>query len=576
MSIPSSNHFLDQLLWKRVLIIWLIVVALVRFINLGFVDLQGWDEGLFALRSASIVHFGDWFDQTQYVPGGLATSCYPPLTFWTTAAFYKTLGANEWTTRLTSALFGAGSVILIVSLMRRITSLTASLFGGILLGTNLFYGFLSRQGQLDVAYCFFLLLSLHGWVIWSEDRNRRQGLTLVAIGTCGAFMSKILVGFYIPLILVLLEAIDMRKEWRWSRVFTLCSAVCAGVVIALPWHILMYMRYGAAFLDAFFGLHVLRRVASPLEGHNPWLGPLFYLNQLFVRYPESGFAVGFFVAVLFNRATSRISSRMLIIVLTWSAVVSAIITVMATRLAQYSLPLAIPFALLGGEVLGLLTSGSLSRKSSVVVLGVFALGALWSSLWPLRAYVKANIFGMHEVGFPVPLPWPMLLIAIASACFTFVFILQRSPKNWPLTARFAGIVLLLLFTFRFVYEVTVNDRTQYNIGTKDIAALLRHERAQRVIYLGEDLNPALDVYLKGWNEWSTAVTLDFYLSTSTALATKSTFVSPPNPGEVTFLVEERRIAADSLFVNANALKGDRFPLFSNTAYNVYDVTASTQ
>ena len=170
----------------------------------------------------------------------------------------------------------------------------------------------------------------------------------------------------------------------------------------------------------------------------------------------------------------------------------------------------------------------------------------------------------------------MLLIAIASACFTFVFILQRSPKNWPLTARFAGIVLLLLFTFRFVYEVTVNDRTQYNIGTKDIAALLRHERAQRVIYLGEDLNPALDVYLKGWNEWSTAVTLDFYLSTSTALATKSTFVSPPNPGEVTFLVEERRIAADSLFVNANALKGDRFPLFSNTAYNVYDVTASTQ
>lgn len=574
MSSPTGYRFLDPLLRARVLVIWVIVVALARFINLGFVDLQGWDEGLYALRSASIVHFGDWIDQTPHVPGGLATSCYPPLTFWTTAVFYKAFGASEWTTRLTSALFGAGSVLLLVLLVRRIASVTASFFSGILLGTNLFCTFLSRQGQLDIAYIFFILLSIHGWVRWSDDRTQLRGLILIAIGTCGAFMSKILVGLYVPLILLLLDAVDMRKEWRWSRLVKICLAVAAGMVIALPWHVLMFLRYGQGFLDTFLGLHLVQRLASPIEGHNPALGPFFYINQVIVRYPESSLAIGFIVLLFFKEITNGLMHKVLAIALVPGAVVFAIITVMATKIPQYSLPLVIPIALLGGCMLDLLLSGSLTRRASIILSAIVSLAATWSALWPLRVYIKTGVLGIQEPGSYAAFPWIMLLIAAVSCCFTIVMVVRRTQRESKHTERLFVIALMMLFTLRLLIEVTVTDQTQYDIGTKRIAALLRKGHAQRVIYIGKDLNPALEVYLKGWDEWRTDVALDSYLSESTALASKSTSIGVPRFGEVTLLVEEKRITDDEHFTNVSAARGNRLPLFTNPWYRVYDVTAS--
>ena len=110
MESPPLNHAARFLVHPRFLFGCVIIVSLIRFVNLGFPDLQAWDEGVYALRSASIVHFGDWLDQTSHVPGGLTITCHPPLTFWTSAVLYRVFGASEWATRCTSALFGAGSV----------------------------------------------------------------------------------------------------------------------------------------------------------------------------------------------------------------------------------------------------------------------------------------------------------------------------------------------------------------------------------------------------------------------------------------------------------------------------------
>jgi hypothetical protein len=84
--------------------------------------------------------------------------------------------------------------------------------------------------------------------------------------------------------------------------------------------------------------------------------------------------------------------------------------------------------------------------------------------------------------------------------------------------------LLLLFTLRLFLEVIVYDRTQYDVGTKRLASILREQEVQRILYLGKDLNPALDLYLKGWHTWKTDIRLDYYLSEATALAPKRTWI----------------------------------------------------
>ena len=571
---PSStvDHATSYLLRPRFLAGCVVLVALVRFVNLGFLDLQAWDEGLYALRSASIVHFGDWLDQTPYVPGGLATSCYPPLTFWTSAALYKVFGASEWTTRLTSALCGAGSVLLIVLFTRRFASKSAAMFAGLLFGTNLFYTFFSRQGQLDVPYVFFLLLALYGWSVWAGG-VRMRGLGLIALGTWGAFMSKILVGFYVPLILLLLQAVEMRRGWRWRSVFEISAALAVGLVLALPWHLFMYLRHGSAFMDAFFGLHLVQRLTSPIEGHDPALGIFFYVNQVVVQYPEASLGIGLIFLVLRGRIEPGAIALPLVIASTvWSVVVFLIITVMATKIQQYMLPLSVPVAILGGLSLDLLAERKLTGRSRLIVIALLSVGTLWSALWPLRAYIKNGLLGIAGTSPYTTIPWGMVMVSLVCVSYcTSLIVGSRSGSAPDRAPIFVGSLLMLLMV-RLVTEVVVIDQTQYNAGAKDMASLVREERAQCVMYLGRDLNPALDLYLKGWDEWRTDIRLDYYLCESTALAPQRKDLVFPRPNEATFLVEETRIANKECYSNLTFLKDNHPVRFANRTYRVYNLS----
>lgn len=238
------------------------------------------------------------------------------------------------------------------------------------------------------------------------------------------------------------------------------------------------------------------------------------------------------------------------------------------------LPLSVPVALLGSIALGLLADGSLKKGSALVLLALLSITTSWSALWPLRAYIKNSVLGIAEVNPYVALPWEMVGIAVVSICACVYLSFRRSHEEGTVSAPSFVVTLLVLLTLRHMFEVTVIDRTQYNIGTKHVASLLREQQAQRVIYLGKDLNPALDLYLKGWDTWRTDIRLDYYLSEATALAPKSTAIELPRPGEITLLVEEKRIAREEHFSNLAGLKDGIPPLFSNDTYLVYKLTAS--
>jgi 4-amino-4-deoxy-L-arabinose transferase-like glycosyltransferase len=319
----------------------------------------------------------------------------------------------------------------------------------------------------------------------------------------------------------------------------------------------------------------VQRFSVPLEGHNSALGIFFYINQLFVRYPESALGLGLIILLLFKRIDrTAVSERLITIAVVWGIVVLGIITVMATKIPQYMLPLSVPVALLGGIALGFLADGGLKRGPSVVLLALLSIATSWSALWPLRVYIKNSVLGIAEVNPYVALPWAMGGIALASICFCVYLLFHRLHEEATVSVPSFVVALLMLLTLRYMFEVAVSDRTQYNIGTERVASVLRGQQAQRVMYLGKDLNPALDLYLKGWDAWRTDIRLDYYLSEATALAPKSTVIDLPRPGEVTFLVKEKRIVGKEHFMNLPGLKDGVSPLFSNDIYLVYRLTSS--
>src|SRR3972149_5023847 len=98
----------------------LLFVCGLRFVNLGFGEIQEWDEALYAVRAKAIVQLGDWptkdltgwLDQTAYSVGGLYSAAHPPLYIWLTAITYRLFGITEFTTRLWAAVFGSGIVVI--------------------------------------------------------------------------------------------------------------------------------------------------------------------------------------------------------------------------------------------------------------------------------------------------------------------------------------------------------------------------------------------------------------------------------------------------------------------------------
>lgn len=103
---------------------------------------------------------GEWL-----VPhlNGAIYSEKPPLFFWLSALGQMAgLGFNAG--RVVAGLASLGTLLLTWSLARRFLGDRAALLGAAVLGTAIFFPWLSRFGVLDVVLAFFVTLAVYGWI----------------------------------------------------------------------------------------------------------------------------------------------------------------------------------------------------------------------------------------------------------------------------------------------------------------------------------------------------------------------------------------------------------------------------
>jgi len=236
------------------------------------------------------------------------------------------------------------------------------------------------------------------------------------------------------------------------------------------------------------------------------------------------------------------------------------------------LPLSVPVAILGGVSLSFLADGKIAGRSRLALLVLLSITTMWSALWPLRTYVRGALLGIPGTNPYATFPWGMMSVAFLCAFFTLCLLAGIiRGQNWGDSGLWVGVLMLLLVV-RLILEVSVSDQTQHIVGMKDVASLLRSRNVNRILYRGKDLNPALDVYLKGWDQWKTDVRLDYFLCGPSALTKGESVVEPSVPGQATFLVEETRVGAGDCFPGLATLGRDRPLLFENPAFRVYELS----
>jgi 4-amino-4-deoxy-L-arabinose transferase-like glycosyltransferase len=477
----------------------LLAVGLIRFLNLGFLDLQAWDEALYAVRAEGILMFGGIFDQTPFAIGGLYSSLHPPLYVWLTSLSFFFFGVTEFAARFFSAFLGALTLIVIYRIGKELQHMTLGFVAAMLYGLNSFVTFQARQGQFDTSLVFFLAISIFFYLrLESLGKTRYAVYAGLAVGA--ALMTKLFVGFGIPLTFFLWKILTQGDEQKSSwRPFLLSLGVT--ILVAIPWH--FYMTIAQGFGNPLFLLDasaVFERSLYGIEGNIKPLEAFYFVNQLLVLFPLGIIWFAFGLYRIF-----REKDRRWMLLALWFIVFFVVFTLMRTKLSVYVLPMLVPASLIAARAILEFVSGAYSNKLAALFLGGTGVSLLWASNQEWRNLAKSIPSELLRAQLPQSsavltfLPFLMMLCCIVLLAYA----LYRNHKIYQLRNSLPTLLILSSFLVSF-YNIVGYDQFQFNDGARDLARLVAERQPSAIVVAGFDRNPQLTFYLDGadigWRE----------------------------------------------------------------------------
>ncbi|MEX2115509.1 MAG: glycosyltransferase family 39 protein [Bacteroidota bacterium] len=486
MSISESAHTPS---WHLYLLAF---VGLFRFYNLGFLDLQAWDEALYTVRAQAIIRFGEWIDQSALAIDGLYSSLHPPLYVWLTAFMFQLFGEEEWSARFISALAGAATLPIIALLGKRLANPETGLVAALFFGLNPFVTFFARQGQLDSLLVFLLTLSVYYFVKALEEEGPKAPL-LAGLTLGLALMTKLFVAFVIPAAVFLFVIRGTNRPGK-IVIVRLVTALAVAATISIPWHAFMALTYADGNpLFFFVQSSLMEEALYGIEGHVQPLGILYYINQIIVLLPAAAFL--FFSGVR-EFHTSRDSTAGLL----WSLFILLFLisSLMKTKLAVYTLPMLVPISLLAATVLWNHVVKPFQRKSWFLLMAGTSFFLIWSFSQECRTAVKDVLRSL--LSFQMAEMESMLLTGLltGSGIMAIAFTYWMISRPWfPEMRRHIVIILLALPGGFTVINVAVNDSTRYKDGANEVASFVEARGFRRIVVAGSGRNSQLTYYLDG-------------------------------------------------------------------------------
>ncbi|HEY5615047.1 MAG TPA: glycosyltransferase family 39 protein [Bacteroidota bacterium] len=478
----------------RVYLSLVLVAGILRFINLDFLDLQAWDESLYAVRAIGILKFGGWLDQSSFAVDGLYSSLHPPLHVWTTAVAFKLVGISEFSARCVSAVAGILTLVLVYRIGKKLAASEVGLLAALLVGLNPFVSFFARQGQFDATLVFFLTAAVYV-LIEKNNQHSLSNAMLAGLAVGAALMTKLYVGFGIPLAYALsiffIPKDNRSQEWKHLGRLTLVA-----ILIAAPWHMYMTVMHGNGDLFFIFKASALwERSFSGIEGNIKPLEVFYFINQLFVLFPAGvlWFAYGFWNLI-------REKNREWMILVCWFAVFFVIFSLVRTKLAVYILPMLVPCAFIAAREMWKAVSGEMPRKILTVLTGGTLFSVLWSSNQSWRNGIKELILMRVDASLIFSL-LPFFGLALLVFGVTY-YCTEPSRISWLRKSLFS-IVVVPSFLLSLYYFAIV-DTTQYKDGGKELADFINENGIEQILVAGYERNPQLSYYLDGadigWRE----------------------------------------------------------------------------
>ena len=406
----------------RFWVLGLLVAAIALYtFGIGDTALRDWDEGIVAGVARDIwqgfPHSDAWLYPT--IDRGQPYWNKPPLVHWLVGFSYSLFGISEWSTRLFPALLSAGCVPLIYKIGKEIfADCEASrrhriwaIFSALVYLTLLPIARHSRVAMLDgVINCWFCL------AIWCVLRGRKDRRWLLGTGIAVGFIcltKGIMMGVLLGGIIVIFLLWDCPKM-LWSPY--LFASLILGVLPAIAWYILQYFHYGQDFLGISLGKQTFNRIWEPVShvSSPPW----YYLLEItkyslpWLIFVPQGIKLAF--------ENRHLSWGKLILV--WSGVYLLAISLMATKLPWYVMPIYPGLSLSIGSSLAIACQSKQYFYSWKICLGMITtvcwIALIYLSFSGQIRWDLSLIIGIATIGFTIA----SILIWFASGYFVPVLI----------------------------------------------------------------------------------------------------------------------------------------------------------
>lgn len=478
LTVNRANPWVD-----RLGLIGLGIAALFLFtVDLGSVPLRDWDEGTVAQVAREIFRAPD--DSFRWLFPTLWEQPYfnkPPLVHNLMAIAYQLGGVNEWTARLPSALLTATSVPLLYLIGREVfCHRLAALLAAIVYLTTLPVVRLGRLAMLDGAVLCFLLL-----LIWTVLRSRRDTRYALGIGLSLGLLC-LTKGLMLAVLLGAIALIFLAWDTpRLLRVPYLWLGIGLGTLPVAGWYGAQFLRYGSAFWQHNLLDQSATRIWDSVENNAgpPW----YYLIEL-VKY---GVPWLIFLPAALRHTWQNHKLGWAKLVLVWSSLYFVAISLMATKLPWYILPLYPALALAIGSYLADLWERGWHPGRRQYRPTLYSRGWMITlTLLSLLAFGAAVYVGWFQTprALDVALMGSFLGSALLAAA---VLAAGHNPRFIAVLAwgMYLALVLLMLSP-HWVWELAED----YPVAP--VARLVeRHAPAQTVVYMLTDVRrPSLEFY----------------------------------------------------------------------------------
>lgn len=426
----------------------------------GTLSLTHPDEVFYIQTAKEMIQKQSWmtpyiFDAPQFEK--------PIFSYWLFIIAIKIFGLTSFAGRFAPALFGMLAVPVVYGVAWVLfKNKRLSFLSSLILMTSVIHIALSRAVLTDMIFSVWVTLAIGAFYWGYQERQNKNKSLLLCGALCGfAVLTKGLLGICFPfgtIVIFLLFKKDVQFLKSWYTLF----AGMVMLVIALPWHILMFNLYGQPFLHEYFqNVHFRRILEAEHARANTWYFYLFTVVMGVMPWTFFLFsAIGTFIAGLKAKGKDL---QPLLFLLAWVIATFIFVQPAASKLASYILPIFPVMAMILAYYLDKVVLGSNANLSSGFRKSGYALVGL------LLLATFAIPIATQKYSSYIPTHGPVLFLMFALIAVGIIFFINLRQNK---LTKVIGIIPIIPFVLIMTCALILT-RTEIWVSCKTVSEELR-------------------------------------------------------------------------------------------------------